>query len=103
MSTCSKNSITTTKQFDKANLLIKRCFARLKICLCLFILFQNGSQPAITCLKLTIETLQQGVKYVQCYQQRYQNDGRRRSGIFIVNFEHILHLVLVFLLLTLSM
>ena len=25
-----------------------------------------------------------------------------RSGIFIVNFEHILHLVLVFLLLTLS-
>ena len=27
---------------------------------------------------------------------------RRRSGIFIVNFEHISHLVLVFLLLTLS-
>ena len=26
----------------------------------------------------------------------------RRSGIFIVNFEHILHLALVFLLLTLS-
>ena len=26
----------------------------------------------------------------------------RRSGIFIVNFEHIAHLVLVFLLLTLS-
>ena len=26
----------------------------------------------------------------------------RRSGIFIVNFEHILHLVLVFLLFTLS-
>ena len=26
----------------------------------------------------------------------------RRSGVFIVNFEHILHLVLVFLLLTLS-
>ena len=26
-----------------------------------------------------------------------------RSGIFIVNFEHILHLVLVFLLLTLDM
>ena len=28
---------------------------------------------------------------------------RRRSGVFIVNFEHILHLVLVFLLLTLNM
>ena len=27
----------------------------------------------------------------------------RRPGIFIVNFEHIAHLVLVFLLLTLSM
>ena len=27
----------------------------------------------------------------------------RRSGIFIVNFEHILHFVLVFLLLTLTM
>ena len=27
---------------------------------------------------------------------------RRRSGVFVVNFEHILHLVLVFLLLTLN-
>ena len=27
----------------------------------------------------------------------------RRSGIFIVNFEHISHLVLMFLLLTLNM
>ena len=29
---------------------------------------RNGiiSQPAITCSKLTIETLEQGVKYVQC-------------------------------------
>ena len=25
----------------------------------------NITQPAITCLKLTIETLEQGVKYVQ--------------------------------------
>ena len=33
------------------------------------------SQPAITCLKLTIEILE-----------------RRRSGVFTVNFEHILHL-----------
>ena len=28
---------------------------------------------------------------------------KRRSGVFIVNFEHISHLVLVFLLLTLNM
>ena len=47
-------------------------------------------QPAITCPKLMIETLEQGVKY------------GRLSGVFIVNFEHISHLVLVFLLLTLS-
>ena len=31
--------------------------------------------------------------------ERYQ---RRRSGVFIFNFEHISHLFLVFLLLTLS-
>ena len=38
-----------------------------------------------------METLEQGVKYVQS------------CGIFIVNFEHISHLVLMFLLLTLNM
>ena len=43
------------------------------------------TQPTFTCSNLTRETLEQGVKYV-----------------FIVNFEHILHLVLVFLLLTLN-
>ena len=47
------------------------------------------TQPAITCSKLTIETVEQGVKYVQSQW--------RRSGVFIINFEHILHLVLVFL------
>ena len=31
------------------------------------------------------------------------NNARRRSGAFIVNFEHFSHLVLVFLLLTLNM
>ena len=48
------------------------------------------SQPPFTCSKLTIETLDRGVKW-------------RRSGIFIVNFEHISHLGLVFLLLTSNM
>ena len=52
------------------------------------------AQPAITCSKLTIETLEQGVKYVQSQW--------RRSGVFIVNLEHISHLDLVFLLLILS-
>ena len=41
------------------------------------------------CSKLTIQTPEQR--------------EWRRSGVFIVNFEHILHLVLVFLLLTLNM
>ena len=50
----------------------------------------KGTQPAITCSKLTIKILEQSVKYVQS------------SGVFIVNFEYILHLVLVFLLLTLT-
>ena len=45
-------------------------------------------QPAITCSKLTIKTPE------RCHW--------RCSGVFIVNFEHISHLVLVFLLLTLS-
>ena len=40
------------------------------------------------CSKLTIKTPE---------QRQW-----RRSGVFIVNFEHILHLALVFLLLTLN-
>ena len=53
------------------------------------------TQPEITCSKLTIETLEKGLKYAQ--------SQRRRSGVFTVNFEHISHLVLMFLLSTLSM
>ena len=34
--------------------------------------------------------------------KKAERRNSRRSGVFIVNFEHILHLVLVFLLLTLS-
>ena len=52
------------------------------------------SQPVFTCTKLTIETLEKGVKYVNIYCHW------RRSGVFIVNFEFS-HL-LVFLLLTLN-
>ena len=44
--------------------------------------------PIFTCSKLTTETLEQGVK---C-----------RFGGFIVNFEHISQLILVFLLLNFS-
>ena len=34
---------------------------------------------------------------------KINNKDRRRSGVFIVNFEHISYLILVFLLLTLNM
>ena len=47
------------------------------------------TQSAITCSKLTIETLEQNYQWY-C------------SDVFIANFEHISYLVLVFLLLTLS-
>ena len=49
------------------------------------------SYPVIICSKLTTKTLEQGRKYAQI------------NVVVIVNFEHISHLVLVFLLLTLYM
>ena len=70
------------------------------------------TQLAITCSKLTIETLEQGVKI--CSKLTIKTPKRRHFpvfrpnagrwclfGAFIVNFEHISHLVLVFLLLAL--
>ena len=54
-------------------------------------------QPVITCSKLTIETLAQDVK-----TKTPERHHLHRSGVFIVNFERISHLVLVFLLLTLG-
>ena len=45
------------------------------------------SQTAITCSKLTIEILEQGLK---CYCCLYV------TGVFIVNVGHILHVILVF-------
>ena len=46
----------------------------------------SAFQPSFTCSKLTIETLEEHI----------QSWGR--SAVFIVNFEHISHLFLVFLL-----
>ena len=58
------------------------------------------SAPSIreypTCSKLTMETLEQGLKFV------HNKDNNDVVRVFIANFEHISHLVLVFLLLTLS-
>ena len=48
------------------------------------------TQLTLTCSNSTIETLEKGVKYVLLYH------------VFIVYFEHISHLFLVFLLLTVN-
>ena len=61
------------------------------------------SQLAITFLKLTTETLEQGVIRSKLTIKIPKRRQWCRSGIFIVNFEHISHLVLDFLLLTLNM
>ena len=50
---------------------------------------RNARTRCEICAKLTIKTP----------ERRHW----RRSGVFIVNFEHMSHLVLVFLLLTLNM
>ena len=68
-----------------------------------FEVFEISSQPAFVCPKLTIATLEQGVKHVQLTIKASGRRQWRRSGVFIVNFELVSHLVLVFLLLTLNM
>ena len=59
------------------------------------------SQPASSCSKLTKETREQicSKLTLKTPERRYW----RRSGVFIVNFEHISDLALLFLLLTLNM
>ena len=62
------------------------------------------SQPAFACSNLTIKT--QETRFKICSKLTIKTPERRqsrRSGVFIVNFEHISHFVLVFLLLTLNM
>ena len=69
----SLNTITGVRHFDFLTKLLHFNGKNLSL-----------TQLAITCLKLTVEVLE------------------RRSRLFIVNFDHISHLVLVFLLLTLT-
>ena len=61
------------------------------------------TQPALSCSKFTIEMLDQGVKYVQSQQYRHHKDASCSFGVCSVNIEHVSHVVLVFLLLTLNM
>ena len=71
---------------------------------CLSLYRNTKTQLTFIYSKLTIETLEQGLKYV-----RVNNKDTRTtpfasfSGVFIVNFEHVSHLALVSLLLTLKM
>ena len=61
------------------------------------------TQPAIACSKLIIETPR--TEYKICSKLTIKTPERhqwRRVGVFIDNFEHISHLVIVLLLLTLS-
>ena len=58
------------------------------------------THPAFTCSKSTIETLERAAKLTIRSPERCQWG---RSGVFIVKFEHILHLTLVFLFLTFNM
>ena len=60
-------------------------------------------QLASICSKLTIQELEQGLKYVQICWMTLKGSQWRCSGVFIVNFEHIWHLALVFLLLIFKM
>ena len=53
-----------------------------------------ASQLIFTCSRSTTETAEKGVKYVQKYINTSKGVKyiRRRSGVSIVNFEHISHL-----------
>ena len=58
------------------------------------------TQQTITCSKSTIETLEQGVKYVQWICSNITMKAAEwhwhRSGVFFVKFEYLSQLVLVF-------
>ena len=63
---------------------------------------ENDSHPSITCSKLTIETLEQGVKFFKVNTKHTRTTPMASFWCLYCYFGHILHLVLVFLLLTLS-
>ena len=51
------------------------------------------TQPAITCSKLTIDTLEQSCEICSKLTIKTPKQHQwRRFGVFIVNFEHISHL-----------
>ena len=83
---CNTKANRTT-ELNLKTLLMNFDHPKKRIFICLY-------PVGFTSSKLTTETLEQGVKYIQSW---------RRSDVFILNFEHISHLALVFLLLHLNM
>ena len=66
-------------------------------------LFFENSYPVVIHL-LKVNNRNTRAKYKTCSKLTIKTpERRRRSDVSIVNFEHISHLVLVFLLLTLNM
>ena len=64
-------------------------------------IWHGATQPVFTCLNLAIENTRTRCEI--CSKFPIKTPERHqwcRSGVFIVNFEHISHLVLLFLLLT---
>ena len=78
--------------FEKCYSLLPFLQKSLKLC---EIFTFNNSFP--TFLEIAVNIL---INLTEAYSETCQT--WRRSGVFIVNFEHISHLVLVFLLLTLT-
>ena len=60
------------------------------------------SQQVFTCSNLTIESLEQVLNMLKVNKGTKRRQWRR-SGVLIVNFEYISHLVLVFQVLTSNM
>ena len=63
---------------------------------------EEKDQETFTCSKWTIESPEKGMKYVQSKQQTPEQRKWHYAGVFMVNFEHISHLFLESLLLTLN-
>ena len=60
------------------------------------------SQQPYTCWKLTIKTLDEGIKSVKSVNNKDTKTSLwRPSGVFILNIEQISYLIIVFLLLNL--
>ena len=107
MNTCLRSVIKTLEQRPLSNIdkVYMAFFETLQwlVFYCTYYYFEQAcskefsvlfSQPAITCSKLTIETLDK-------VWNMFKVNNKDSSGVFI-NFEHISHLALLFLLWTVN-